>query len=83
MNSTMGRRPDHRGADADAGEARFGDGRVDDPLVAELVEQALGHLVGALVVADLLAHDEDALVARHLFLDRLADGVAVTDLAHH
>ena len=47
-------------ADADAGEAIFGDRRVDHARRAELVEQALGHFIGALVLADLLAHDEHA-----------------------
>ena len=51
--------PDHRRADADAGEAALGDRRVDDALLAELLQQALRHLVGAVVVADLLAHEED------------------------
>ncbi len=37
--------PVHRGADRHAGEAVLGDRRVDDPLRAELVEQALADLV--------------------------------------
>ena len=51
---------DHRGADAEAGEAALGDRRVDDALLAELLEHPLRHLVGAVVVADLFAHEEDA-----------------------
>src|SRR5260370_13927262 len=46
----------HGRADADAGEARLRDRRVDDPLGPELLEQALGDLVGALVEADLQGH---------------------------
>ena len=64
-------------ADADAGKAIFGDGRVDDAGRAELLEQALGHFVGALILGDLLAHDEDASVGPHL----LGHGVAQR-LAH-
>ena len=67
----------HRRAGADAGKAIFGDRRVDHALVAELVEQALGDLVGALIFGDLLAHHEDAVVLAHLLghgvAQRLAD----------
>ena len=52
--------PAERRADAQAGEAVLGDRRVDDALGAELLEQALADLVGALVLRDLLAHQEDA-----------------------
>ena len=50
----------------------FGDRRVDHPLGAELVEQSLGDLVGALILGDLLAHHEDVGVAPHF----LGHGVA-------
>jgi hypothetical protein len=56
--------PAERSADAEAGKAVLGDRRVDDALGAELLEQALAHLVGALVLRDFLAHQEDGLVAR-------------------
>ena len=56
--------PAHRRAGAEAGKAIFGDRRVDDALGAELLEQALRDLVGALIFGDLLAHHEHALVAR-------------------
>ena len=77
MNSTIGFRPGQRRADADAGEAVLGDRRVDDALGAEFLQQALRDLVGALVLGDLLAHDEDVAVAAHL----LGHGVAQR-LAH-
>lgn len=35
------------GTDGQTGEARLGDGRVDDPLLAEAVEETLGDLVTA------------------------------------
>ena len=72
MNSTIGFSPAKRGADAEAGEAVLGDRRVDDALGAELLEQALADLVGALIFGDLLAHQEDVGVAAHL----LGHGVA-------
>jgi hypothetical protein len=72
MNSTMGFRPAKGRADAEAGEAVLGDRRVDDAAVAELLQQALADLVGALVLADFLAHQEDLVVAAHL----LGHGVA-------
>ena len=56
----------------------LGDRGVDDPLRAEFVEEALGDLVGALVLGDFLTHDEDVGVAAHLLrhgvTERLADG---------
>ena len=62
----------HRRADAEAGEAVLGDRRVDHALRAELLQQALRDLVGALIFGDLLAHHEHVLVAPHL----LGHGVA-------
>jgi hypothetical protein len=79
MNSMIGPEPDHRGADADAREAGLGDRRVDDPLLAEAREHALGHLVGAVVVPDLLAHQEDGLVALHLLDHGLASASRKAD----
>ena len=65
------------GADPEPGETVFGDRRVDDPFVAEFLEQPLADLVGALVLGHLLADEEDALVAPHLL------GHGVTErLAH-
>ncbi len=70
----------HRGAGADSGEAIFGDRRVDHALRAEFVEQALGHLVGALIFGDFLAHHEHPVVGAHLLghgvAKRLAHGLA-------
>ena len=68
-------------ADADAGKALFGDRRVDHALGAELVEQALADLVGALVLGDFLAHQEDIAIAAHLFGHRVAQRFAHGDLA--
>ena len=61
-----------RRADAQAGKAVLGDRRVDHALVAELLQQSLRDLVGALIFGDLLAHHEHVLVAPHL----LGHGVA-------
>src|SRR6185437_6422726 len=54
----------------------FGDRRVDDPARPEFLQQALADLVGALVLRDLLAEQEDAVVAPHLLSDRVAQGLA-------
>ena len=76
MNSTIGLRPGHRRADAQAGEAVLGDRRVDHAPGAELLEQALADLVGALVLGDLLAHQEHVGVAPHLLGHGVAQGLA-------
>ena len=76
--STIGRSPTIAAPIPTPVKPDLGDGRVDDALLAELLEQPLGHLVGAVVVTDLLAHDEDARVAVHLLaqgdVERLAIG---------
>src|SRR5262249_34035411 len=51
-------------------EALLGDRRLLHPARAVLLEEAGGHLVGALEPADLLAHQVDALVARELLVER-------------
>ena len=48
----------------------------------KLGQEPLGHLEGAAVHADVLAEEEDALVALHLFPQGLADGLEVGDLSH-
>jgi hypothetical protein len=53
----------HRGADAGAGEARLRQRRVPDPLGPELGEQPVADRVAPAVAADVLTHQEDALVA--------------------
>src|SRR5204863_2829718 len=42
----------------------------------ELLQQTLADLVGALILGDLLAEQEDAVVAPHLLGDRVAQGLA-------
>ncbi len=75
----MGFKPRHRRADAEAGEAVLGDRGVDHPLVAELLHQVAAHLVGALVLGDLLAHQEDVRIAPHLLGHGVAQRVAHGD----
>ena len=66
----------HRRADAEAGEAVLGDRRVDDAARAEFLQQALAHLVGALIFRDLLAHQEHVAVAAHLLGHGIAQRLA-------
>ena len=76
MNSTMGLQAVERRADAQAGKAMLGDGGVDHPAVAELLQQALADLVGALIFGDFLAHQEHQLVAAHFLRHGVAQRVA-------
>jgi hypothetical protein len=76
-----GLEPVHRGPDAHAREPVLGDRAVDDALGPELVEHALADLVRAVVLGDLLADQEDGLVAAHLLAHRLAQRLAVLDHA--
>ena len=74
--------PDHRRADAEAGEAIFADRRVDDALRAETLEQSLADFVGAVVFGDFFAHQEDIRVALDFFGERFVQRLAVGDFSH-
>src|SRR6185503_1676699 len=77
-----GAHADHGGADAEPGESALGDRRVDDAVGAELLEHSLRDLVGAVVLRDLFADEEDRRVASHLLLHRLTQRFADLDLGH-
>jgi hypothetical protein len=72
-----------RRADADADDRRFGDWRVDDPHLAELVVKALRHPERAAVGAHVLAEDEDLRVAPHLLGERFPNRFEVGNLLRH
>jgi hypothetical protein len=63
-------------ADGETAETALGDGGVDDTLVAEAVQQALGDLVGTIVLGDLLTQDEDLGVRLKLLGKSLVQGVS-------
>jgi hypothetical protein len=50
--------------------------------LAELLEQPLGDLVGALIFGDFLAHHEDARIGAHFLGHRVAQRFADGDLDH-
>jgi len=60
-----------RGAGARADDGRLGQGRVDHPVLAELLQEALGDLERAAVDADVLADQKHARVAPHLLAERV------------
>ena len=66
----------HRRTGADAGKAVFGDRRIDHARFAEFLEQALRHLVGALILGNFLAHHEDAVIRAHFLGHRVAQCLA-------
>ena len=53
-----------RRTDARAHEGGFGERGVADALLAELLQQALAHRIAAAVAPDVLAHQEDPLIAQ-------------------
>ncbi len=75
-------KPGHRRANADASKAGFRDRSIDHALFSEGREQALAHLVGALIVPNLFAHQEDALVSRHLLHHGFAKSFTITKRSH-
>jgi hypothetical protein len=72
-----GLQPGEGRAHPHARKAVLGDWRIDHAARAEFLQQALGDLVGALVLRDFLAHDEHVGIAPHF----LGHGVAQS-LAH-
>jgi len=72
----------HRRTDTQSGEAEFADGRVYNPLIPELSQQAFRDLIGAVVLGDLFADQEDVGVAFHLFTESLVEGLAVGNDGH-
>ena len=69
-----------RRADAGADERELGERCIADTLGSELVEKAFRHRVGSAVLADILAHQEDARIVRERVVKRLACRFAVGDL---
>ena len=69
-------------ADGRADEALLGDRRVDDALLAELLEQPLRDAERPAEMADVLAEQEDALVLAQRVGERGPDRLEVRDLGH-
>jgi hypothetical protein len=82
IRSTTGRGTGHRRAHGDAHEAGLGNRRVDDAVRAEFLDKARKNLEGRASLGDVLAEDEDRLVAPHLLGERLVDGLGQGDLSH-
>ena len=72
-----------RGAGAAADDRGLGERRVDDAPRAELLLEAERDLEGAAVDADVLADQEDALVAPHLGAEPVGDRLQIGDLCHY
>ena len=70
------------GAGARPDDGGLGQRRVDDALLAETLQHALGDLERAAVDGDVLAHDEDIGIPLHLFPDALADRFDVGGFGH-
>src|SRR5271169_6535787 len=69
-----------RRSEGRAYDGGLGDGRVDDALGAEAVDESVGDLEGAAVDTDVFAEAENSWVAVHFFPDSLADGFEVSKL---
>ena len=69
-----------RGAERGARERELGDRRVDDPVVAEALDETRRDVEDSTGL-DVLADQDDARVALHLLGEAVADRVAEADLA--
>jgi hypothetical protein len=65
-----------------ADDRGFGDGRVDDSLGAEAVNETIRNFESSTVDADVFAETEDGRVALHFLPDALADGFEVGEDRH-
>jgi hypothetical protein len=72
----------HGRADAGADEALLARSASRARACGRTSPQAGGDLVGALEAADLLAHEEDAVVAVELLVERAAQRLAVRHVRH-
>ena len=69
-------------ADRHADDCRLGQRGIDDPGLAVPIEQPLGGAENAAPDADVLAEDDDLVVARHLLVDCVVDGLEDVFHAH-
>jgi len=77
-----GSQPEHRGADSHAYEGGFTDWRIDDPLVPEFFPKTPCHLVGAVILGDFFADEDDIGIAFDLLGERLVESISVFDEWH-
>jgi hypothetical protein len=74
--------PDDGGTDRRADDPRLGERRVHHPFGTELLDEAVGDLERAAVDADVLAHEQDAVVPAHLGAQTVGDRAQVGHLGH-
>ena len=72
----------HGRTDAEAAETSFRNRRVDDAILAELVDESGEHFEGGARLGHVFAHQDDVRIAPHLFGDGLFDGIAERQLAY-
>jgi hypothetical protein len=70
-------------AGAAADDCGLGQRRVDDAPRPELLLEALRHLEGTAVYADVFADHEHALVATHLLAKTVGNGLQIGELRHY
>ena len=71
-----------RSSEGGVDKRHLGDGRVDHPLGAEALDEALGYAKRASVDADVFADAEDRGVALHFFVKSLADSFEIGKCGH-
>ena len=69
--------PQERAAHGDAHRSGLGDRRVDDAVVAELIEEATCDRERPAELGDVLSHEEDAFILTHRMTQRDRDGLEI------
>jgi hypothetical protein len=67
-------------ANSETTETRLSNGSINDTLLTEAVEKTLGHLVGTVVLSNLLTENEDLLVLLKLLSESLVERISDSDL---
>ena len=82
MISAIGRKSGHRRAHRGAQDRLLGNRRVAHPQRPELLVKPYRRLEDAARLRDVLAEEDDAVVALHFLRDAACDGVAISQFRH-
>src|ERR1051325_6636130 len=77
-----GPQSDHGRSNSQSRESIFANGRVDNSLRTEALQQTLADFVGSLIFGDFFAHKNNVRIAFEFFSQRFVEGLAIGDFSH-
>ena len=75
--------PEHGSTYAHADKTGFGNGSIDDALVAPFFPKTFGDFVSTVVLGDFFAHQDDLGIAGEFFVEAFTKGFTVGENAGH